>query len=153
MNKNFFFIFALDNLSYAVDLFCVKRIIQAVEITPVPECRNSILGIINVNGTIVPVIDIRQKLNLPFKMLDPNDIIVILTITNRTIAFVVDSVNNISELKEENIIRSTDILPGLDNIEGVIKIRSDLILLHDLHKLFSLADKENIQALLNDQTC
>lgn len=55
----------LDDIRYAVALTSVERVVRAVEITPLPNAPDIVLGVINVQGRVVPVVDIRKRFRLP----------------------------------------------------------------------------------------
>ncbi len=148
---NKLFVFTLMNQSYAIDLFSVEKGIHAVEIMPVPENISTLLGVINVHGKIVPVLNIRKKLNLPPREIDIDDYIVIVNISNKTAAFVVDSIVGVIELSGDEMVNSDEILPHMNNIEGIVKISGDMILIHDLEKTLSIDTKNDIDALTEIQ--
>lgn len=148
---NKLFVFTLIDRNYAIDLLSVEKGIHAVEITPVPENISTLMGIINIHGKIVPVIDIRKKLNLPPAEIDIDNYIVIVKILNRTAAFVADSIVGVMEVPDGNITTSDDILPGLANIEGIVKHRGEIILIHDLEKTLSVGMKDDIDAVCGSE--
>lgn len=88
-------IFTLDNKRYAISSFSVKRIIRVVEIAVVPNPEKNILGIINVQGKIVPVIDIRTVLGLSKQEKERiEDLMVIVQdLVQQNFCFVVDNVD------------------------------------------------------------
>jgi purine-binding chemotaxis protein CheW len=66
MNRFFpLVVFTLDARRYAVPLSTVERIIRAVEITPLPQAPEIVLGVINVQGRIIPVVNTRKRFRLP----------------------------------------------------------------------------------------
>lgn len=88
-------IFTLDNKRYAISSFSVKRIIRIVEVAVVPNPEKNILGIINVQGKIVPVIDIRSVLGLPKKEEEKIEslMVIIENLVQQSFCFVVDNVD------------------------------------------------------------
>jgi len=68
-----------------------------------------------------------------------------------TAAFVADSIVGVIELSDEEIVRSVEILPDLQNVEGVVKISGNMILIHDLEKTLSLDVKNHINLLTGQQ--
>lgn len=148
MNKKKLFVFNLDNQLFAIDMHRIERIIRAVEIKQVTADLDLITGVINVHGKIVPVINIRKKFNLQNKEISIEDTIVILKVLNWTLALVIDSVYQTMEMNDNEIIYSKDISPHLQKVEGIIKIKGDIVVLHDLEKLFSLEESVQINSLL-----
>jgi len=70
-------VFRLDDQRYAFFLSIVVEVVRAVEITPLPSAPDIILGIINVRGTVVPVVNLRTRFRLPERNLEPDDRIII----------------------------------------------------------------------------
>ncbi len=141
------FVFKLLEQSYAIDLFSVEKVIEAVEITPVPGSIKNLAGVINIHGKIVPVLNIRKKFNMPEREIDIDDYIVIVKISEKTVAFIADSLVGVIDIPEDKMIQSAEILPDLQNIEGIIKLPGDMIFIHDLEKTLSFEVKNDIDAL------
>ena len=84
--------FTLDHQRYAVNLSAVERIVPAAEVTPLPRAPGTVLGVIDVQGQILPVFDIRSRFGLPERDMDLNDKLIIANTPRRTVVLVVDSV-------------------------------------------------------------
>jgi len=91
-------IFRIDGQSYAIPLSDVDRVIRAVEVTPLPKAPETVLGIIDYHGTLVPVLSLRKRLSLDFRDISTNDRFVIARTSRRTIVLTVDEVTGLSEL-------------------------------------------------------
>ena len=74
--SNQYVVFTLDEQRYALHLAAVERIIPVVEITPLPKAPDLVLGIINVGGQIIPVIDTRKRFRLPERELNLSDVLI-----------------------------------------------------------------------------
>ena len=133
--------FNLDDQKYALLLSSVIRIIRVVEITRLPKAPEIVLGVINMHGLIMPVFDIRKRFHLPQREMQLDDQLIIAYTSPRTVALLVDSVNDVIEISEEKIIAGENILPGLDYIEGVVKTEDEMVLIHDLEQFLSLQEK------------
>lgn len=88
-------VFRLDGNRYGLSISHVERIIHAVAVTPVPESPRSWLGIINVQGRAVPVLNLRRMLGRPGKEIDPGDNIIVVGGEDRRAAVVVDGFDGI----------------------------------------------------------
>lgn len=138
MNElNRLFVFTIMGQQYAVDLYSVERVIHAVEITRVPERSDLILGVINVHGKIISVINIRKMLGLPEREIDIDDFILLVNIPDGSTAFVIDSYAGVVDVTNEDITESGSIFPGLHSVEGIFKISGDVILIQNLEKLLA----------------
>jgi len=92
-------LFSLDEPRYALYLSAVERVVRAVEITPLPKAPNIVLGIINFQGKIIPVIDIRQRFHLRRREINLEDQFIIARTSKRLVVLVVDSVTGVYELE------------------------------------------------------
>ncbi|MBF0551744.1 MAG: purine-binding chemotaxis protein CheW [Deltaproteobacteria bacterium] len=134
-------VFSLDGRHYGIQLYAVERVVRAVELISVPEAPELVAGLINVQGRIIPVLDIRQRFSLPNRDMILTDRIIIANTSKRTMAFLVDEVLGVFQLPQENIKEGRDIFPKLeDYLEGVGKINGEAMLLYDLNKLFAAGE-------------
>ena len=147
--------FNLDDQKYALFLSAVIRIIRVVEITSLPKAPEIVSGIINLQGQVIPVFDIRMRFHLPAREVQLNDQLIIASTTKRTVALLVDSVNDVIEIPEEKIIAAEQILPELEYVEGVVKTEGGMVLIHDLEKFLSRHEEkaldEAMEALNHDE--
>jgi len=128
------FIFSLDNFHYAISLSLVNRVIRAVEVTPVSAGSGSIIGIINLHGLIVPVINTRQMMGLPEREIVPDDLFIIVNTPKRTLALAADAIEPMAELPEGIIIPNTSVLPEAQSLSGIAKLDDGVVLIHDLEQ-------------------
>lgn len=135
-------VFTLDDGRYALPLPAVDRIIRAVEVTPLPKAPQIVLGVVNVHGRVIPVVNIRQRFRLPEREIDPSDQFIIARTAKRIVALVVDAVAGVREHLERDMVKAEDVLPAMEYVEGVIKLDGGLILVHDLDKFLSLEEEE-----------
>jgi purine-binding chemotaxis protein CheW len=147
--------FSLDDRKFALYVSTVQRIIRVVEVTALPKAPEIVVGIINTQGQIIPVFDIRMRFHLPTREVQLNDQMIIATTAKRTVALMVDSVDDVIEIPGERIIAAEQILPELEYVEGVIKTEEGMVLIHDLEKFLSLPEEktlnEAMEALNRDE--
>ena len=127
-----FVVFRLDDQRYALPLTAVERIVRMVEVTPVPEADESLLGVINVQGRIIPVVNTRKRFRLSAKEPSISDQLIIARVGSRSLALVADAVTGVLESSPDEFIPADDILPGMDHVHGVLKQGDGMVLLHDL---------------------
>ena len=73
LSHDFMVVFALDEPRYALLLSAVEKVVRAVEITPLPKAPEIVVGVINAQGRILPVLDIRKRFRLPAREMKPDD--------------------------------------------------------------------------------
>jgi len=105
-DQNYIVVFALEEPRYALLLSAVERVVRAVEITPLPKAPEIVLGIINAQGRIIPVIDVRQRFRMPTREMKLDDRLIIARTSRRQVALVVDSVTSFRELTEREIVNT-----------------------------------------------
>jgi purine-binding chemotaxis protein CheW len=137
-------VFSLDDQRYALALACVQRAIRVVAITPLPEAPAIVLGIIDLRGVVIPVIDIRQRFNRPPRNIRLSDHLIVATAGKRTVALLVDETKGVIEASPESYAPAGEILPGLELVDGAVKLEDGLILIHDLDRLLSLEEETAI---------
>jgi purine-binding chemotaxis protein CheW len=140
--------FNLDEQRYALHLTAVERVVRMVEITPLPKAPQIVLGVINIQGLIIPVVDIRRRFRIPARDIRLSDHLLIARTARRTVALALDAVTGIVERSAQAVITAEEILPGLEYVEGVMKLDDGLILIHDLDTLLSLEEEQTLDAAL-----
>ena len=134
--------FKLDNESYGINVMRVQEVLRYTEIAPVPGAPSYVLGIINLRGNVVTVIDTRTRFGLPTTERDDASRIVIIESDQQVVGILVDSVAEVVELRQSEI----DSAPNIGNdessryIQGVASRDEDLLIVVDLNKL--LTDEE-----------
>jgi len=145
-------VFTLDEQRYAVPLSAVERIVRLVEITPVPHTPEIVLGVINVQGRILPVVNIRRRFHLPARELYPSDHLLIARTSKRTMALVVDAVSEVVTLSGHEMVTREKILAHLGYVAGVVKRPDGLILIHDLDEFLSLEEDQALHDAIDSTT-
>jgi len=140
--------FSLNDRRYALPLAVVERIVRAVDITPLPKAPPIVLGIVNVGGTIIPVVNMRQRFRLPDREIEPRDQFILGRTGRRIVALVADEVSSVAERPESEVIATQEILPGLEGVEGVVGLDDGMILIYDLTKFLSLEEETALDEAL-----
>ncbi len=143
-DSNQFVVFTLDGQAYALHLSVVERIVRVVEVTPLPKAPEIVLGVVNVGGKIIPVIDIRKRFRLHGREIDLSDQLVIANTLHRRVALVVDSVIGVIERSVPEVTAAEQILPNVKYVEGVAKLEDGMVLIHDLDKFLSLDEGKTL---------
>jgi purine-binding chemotaxis protein CheW len=133
-------VFSLDGQRYALHLSAVLRVVRAVEVRALPSSPGIVLGVINIEGRIIPVINIRRRFGLPDKEIDLGDHLIVATTVSRPVALLTDSVSGIFDISTDTVIDSGCILPRIDYVEGVAKLSDGMVLIHDLETFLSLEE-------------
>jgi len=149
MNKpNRILVFTLDGQSYGLPLDAVEMVVRMVEITPLPGAPPFIRGVINFQGEIIPVLDLRLRFGLPERPIELDDQLIITTAAKRKRALIADTACEVRECPEESFTETADILPSLPLLTGIAKSSAGLILLHDLNSLLSPHEAQTLDVTL-----
>ena len=131
--------FSIGEEEFGVDILRVREIIRMLEITRVPRAPEFVEGVINLRGSVIPIIDLRKRFRLLAKENDKDTRIVVISIDNMTVGFI-----------PANTIEPTPpVVAGVDSeyIEGVGKLEDRLLILLDLDRLLSSEDKEALSQI------
>lgn len=142
-------VFALDDHRYGLHLSAVERAVRMVDVTPLPRAPDNVLGVIDVQGRVVPVFDPRRRFLLPPRPVSVHDQIILARTAHRPVALVADAVHGVRELTAPVAV-AADILPGIEHIEGIVRLDDGLILIHDLDRFLSLDEAQALDRALSD---
>ncbi len=141
-------VFVLDGPRYALCLSAVERVVRAVEITPLPKAPPLVLGVINVQGQVIPVMDIRPCFGQPAREVHQDDRFILARAPRQLVALVADSVVGIHELAAREMVDTGEVVPGAPYIHGLVKLEGDLILVCDLDQFLSFDFEAKLEAAL-----
>jgi purine-binding chemotaxis protein CheW len=146
-NAQRFLAFSLNDEEYAIPLLHVKEVIAIPEITPIPYTPAHFLGIMNLRGQVISIIDLRQKFKMKKAERTAESTVVICDFDSMCLGVVVDSVNFVMALAEGDISAKPDIESSIssDYIMGVTKHDKKLVVLVNLAKALSVEDKAAVK--------
>lgn len=134
--------FYLEAEKYGVNVLLVREVLKQTEIAPVPGAPSYVLGIINLRGNVVTVVDTRKRLGLPVKEADETTRVVVIEMQEQVLGIMVDSVAQVANLRESEI----EYAPNVGNdesskyIHGVSNQDDELLILLDMERMFSYED-------------
>lgn len=139
--------FSLGSETYGVDIAQVREIIPIQKIVPVPRAPDFVEGIINLRGRVIPVLDLRHHFGFEKKKQDPDQRIVLTEVDGESIGVIVDSVSSVLRIPEASIEPPASVITGddIEYIQGIAKVGSNLIVLLDLTKIISDAEKRTLK--------
>ena len=140
--------FRLDDEKYGIDVMLVREVLRESEIAPVPGAPHYVLGIINLRGNVVPVIDTRRRFGLAPKAMDEDSRIIIVELAEQWVGMVVDAVAEVMDVPISQVERTPDV--GNDQssrfIQGVSRQEEELLILVELDQLFATEDWAEAQS-------
>src|SRR5574344_761592 len=141
--------FQLDRETYGINVMQVQEVLRYTEIAPVPGAPDYVLGIINLRGNVVTVIDTRSRFGLPPAEVSENSRIVIIEADKQVIGIMVDSVAEVVYLRasEMDVAPSVGTEESAKFIQGVSNRDGELLILVDLNKLLSDEEWDELNLL------
>lgn len=141
--------FRLGQELYGVNVMQVREVLRYTDIAPVPGAPSYVLGIINLRGNVVTVMDTRMRFGLPSAEVTDSTRIMIIESDNHVVGILVDSVAEVVDLNTNDIDDTPNV--GTEDsakfISGVCNRDEDLLILIDLTKLLSDQEWEEVSAI------
>ena len=134
-----FLAFTLGGEEYGINILRVQEIRGYEPVTRIANAPDFIKGVVNLRGTIVPIVDMRIKLGLGSPTYDPLTVVIILNIAGRVVGMVVDSVSDVTTLSAEQLKPAPEINTSFDNdfLIGLGTLGDRMLILVDIDKLMS----------------
>src|ERR1051325_3715596 len=127
---------------------CVHEVVRAVAIAALPKAPPVVEGVINLRGTLVPVLDLRQRFTLPSAQLAPEQHLIIAQAGTRLVALRVDRALHLVVVDVDAIESAARIAPGTEYVAGIAKLADGLLVIHDLERFLSLDEGARVDAAL-----
>lgn len=132
-----FLTFTLGAENYGVDILKVQEIRGYDTVTRIPDAPTYMLGVINLRGTVVPVVDLRMKFNLGSVEYNALTVMIVLNVGHRVVGVVVDGVSDVVALTADQINPAPELGSSVDTryLIGIGTVEEQLLLLVDIEKL------------------
>jgi len=141
--------FNIGDEEFGVDILRVQEINRMTEFTRVPNAPEYVVGVINLRGKVIPIIDLRKRLGMTMKETTKDTRIIVVEISNRIIGFVVDSVNEVIRINRNITEPPPPMVSGIESeyITAIGKLEDRLLILLDLEKILTAKEKDELVAL------
>ena len=143
-----FVIFSVHEQIYGVEILKIKEVVSYQKITPLPNMKAFIKGVINLRGVILPVFDLREKFKLPETTYTSFHAIIVMEVSGRVMGVIVDEISDVVDLFPEEVQAASSLPPGVqaEYMKGIGKKESELIVLLDVDRLLSPEELEILDA-------
>lgn len=144
-----FLAYCLGNEEYGIDIQKVQELRGYDAVTVIANAPSFVKGVVNLRGTIVPIIDMRIKFNLGTPVYDQFTVVIILNIGGRVVGMVVDSVSDVITLSPEQIKPAPSMGTAVNNdyLMGLGTIDERMLILLDIDRLMSSAEMGLIEKI------
>lgn len=136
--KDLYLTFHLNDEDYGIDIFHVTEIVGILKITDVPDMPGYIKGVVNLRGSIIPVMDVRLRFGLPERDYDERTCLIVVRVDDAVTGLVVDCVNEVVEILVKQIEppprtggAAHGYISGLGKVDDSVKILLNLDFLLD----------------------
>ena len=134
--------FRLDQEEYGIDILKVQEIRGYESPTRVANAPSFIKGVVNLRGTIVPIVDMRLKFNCSKAEYNSFTVVIILNLRTRIVGIVVDSVSDVMELPPESFRAAPEVESVIDSgsVLGLGSVGERMLILLDIERLMAAPD-------------
>ena len=141
-----FLTFTLGPEEYAIDILKVQEIRGYDAVTTIVNAPSFIKGVINLRGTIVPIVDLRLKFSIGNATYDQFTVVIILNVAGRVVGIVVDSVSDVLSLMSSQIRPAPEFSGAFDTryIQGLAALDERMLIVTDIEQLMSSNDMQLI---------
>jgi purine-binding chemotaxis protein CheW len=141
----------LADEEYGIDILAVREIRGWTSVTRIPQAPGYVLGVLNLRGAIVPVLDLRLRFGLSREEYSGTTVTVIITVAGRLFGIVVDAVSDVLDVEQNNVRPVPDMGTAVDTeyLKGLTSIGERMVLLLDADKLLQPQDAQMLDAALN----
>lgn len=131
--------FRIGKETFGVDIFSVREIVRVQEITKVPGAPNFVMGVINLRGRIISVVDLGRQLGQPPTEIGRNSRILVIQLDGVTLGFLVDAATAVMKVPGEAIEPPPEMMGDIraDYLDGVAKLEGRLVILLNLKKVLT----------------
>lgn len=143
-----FLTFMLAGEEYGVDILRVQEIKGWDSVTPIPNTPDYIRGVINLRGTIVPIVDLRRRFHLEAVEYGPMTVVIVLRVedpntgNSRVMGLVVDAVSDVYNVPEDSIKPAPDFgsVVDVDFVKGLATLENAMVIVLDIDRLLNASE-------------
>jgi len=131
--------FRLGEDIYAIDIMRIREIIRPQKLASLPRAPVFVEGVLNLRGSVIPVVDLRKRFAMPLREIDQNRRLLIVALAGRTLGIVVDEVTEVITVPVANIKPPPQVNHGMgaEYLVGVCLVQDDLVMLLDPDRLLT----------------
>jgi purine-binding chemotaxis protein CheW len=143
-------VFVIDEQPYSLPLPVVEQVLPMIAVTPLPQAPPIALGVINLHGKVIPVLDIRRRFGFPPRDYGLAAHLLVARTTRRALALPVDAVLGVREVPVDTVTAPDAVLPGVGHVVGIVTLADGLLFIHDLDTFLSLDEERRLSGALEE---
>lgn len=148
-----FVTFQIADETYGVEVLKVQEIIGMTKITAIPNSLEYLMGVINLRGLVVPVVDMRLKFNMKPREYDFFTVILIVEVKKNLVGMIVDTVSDVVDIASKDISTKINMNANVHSefISGIANKDDSLIIILDTEKMLTREEMKEIDSIKNDK--
>lgn len=143
-------VFRIEDQRYALPASAVIRVLPMVAVSPLPKAPEVALGVFSLHGDVLPVLDIRRRLGLPFRAYGPSAHLLVVRTHRRTLSLPVDEALGVREVSAAAVTPTEVLLPRARYVAGIVALAEGLLFIHDLDAFLSLEEEQRLDESLEE---
>jgi len=143
-------VFEVAKQRFGLPLDRVEQALRIVEITPLPRAPAVVAGVINVRGSVIPVMDVRRRFQLPQRASRLADQLLVVDTPLRRLALWVDTVSGVVNYGAQDFIAAEAVVPGMEYLRGIARLADGLVLIQDIEQLLTQAEEHALAEAIID---
>jgi purine-binding chemotaxis protein CheW len=143
-------VFDIEGQRYALPLNDVERVLPMVAVSPLPQAPAVVLGVINLHGQVIPVLDLRRRFGLPLRDYGLTARLLVVRTSRRILALPVDEVLGVLDVAGAAVTPVDVVLPGIGHVAGIVALADGLLFIHDVEACLSLDEEQRLTTALEE---
>jgi purine-binding chemotaxis protein CheW len=141
--------FKLGDDKYAIDIMCIKEITRLQPIKRVPKAPGFVEGVINLRGSIIPVLDLRKRFDVQTVIDKKKNRIFIVTILKKPVGLLVDEATEVIRISPHQVKRAPEFAKTKESqfFKGVFDKNGELIFILDLDQILTVQEKSGLNEM------
>lgn len=143
-------VFSIEGQQYALHVSVVQRVLPMVAVSPLPRAPEVALGVFNLEGEVIPVVDIRRRFGLPLRDYGPSARLLVVRTRRRTLALPADEALGVREVSAAAVTPSEAVMPRTQYVAGIVAVAGGLLFIQDLDAFLSLDEEQRLDRSLGE---
>lgn len=143
-----FLIYRLGERRFGLLLDGVERVLRAMAVVPLPQAHPLILGLVNIQGEILPVLQTRVRLGLPPRPLSLEDRMIVVKTKTRKFVLIVDAIEGVASRRRDEFLPAAAVAPEIAGLTGVVPLPDGILLIHDVDAFLSSEEEDALRSVL-----
>jgi purine-binding chemotaxis protein CheW len=148
-----FVTFKLGKETYAIDIMDVNEIVQEIEVRPIPGAPSYVEGLLNLRGTIIPIINLHERFQLEKAILDEDEELykgyIIITINGKKLGIIIDKIAKVMTVNTDLIQSPPQMMSGIGSeyIQGVVNTKDEYLICLNIRKIFNPSELKQLNTI------